>query len=102
MYVYIKSEPKLWTVGFYDPQGKWQPESDWAKTDDAAARVAYLNGGNKTSPVNADLLAACEDGLHQFSKLLDWAELQIESTWDEEREAIHTLQTAIEAAESED
>ena len=28
MYVYIKSEPGLWTVGFYDPNGKWIPESD--------------------------------------------------------------------------
>lgn len=28
MYVYIQSEPSLWTVGFYDPSGKWQSESD--------------------------------------------------------------------------
>lgn len=40
MYVYIKSEPQLWTVGFYDPKGKWQAESP----PDAAARVAWLNG----------------------------------------------------------
>lgn len=45
MYVYIKSEPSLWTVGFYDPEGKWQPESDHANKQDAADRVAYLNGG---------------------------------------------------------
>jgi hypothetical protein len=44
MYVYIKSEPQLWTVGFYDPNGKFQPESDHDNTEDAAARVAYLNG----------------------------------------------------------
>jgi len=23
MYVYIRSEPSLWTVGFYAPDGKW-------------------------------------------------------------------------------
>lgn len=45
MYVYIKSEPNLWTVGFYDPQGKWQPESDYNSAEAAAKRVAYLNGG---------------------------------------------------------
>lgn len=45
MYVYIPSEACLWTVGFYDPAGKWQPESDHASAHEAAARVAYLNGG---------------------------------------------------------
>jgi len=45
-WVYIKSEPNLWTVGFYDPKGEWQPESDHGSTSEAAARVHYLNGGN--------------------------------------------------------
>lgn len=45
-YVYIKSEPELWTVGFYDPQGKWQPESDHQTKEAAASRVRFLNGGN--------------------------------------------------------
>jgi hypothetical protein len=44
MYVYIKSEPQLWTVGFYDPKGEWQPESDHTSPEAAAKRVAYLNG----------------------------------------------------------
>ena len=44
MYVYIKSEPRLWTVGFYGPDGKWNPESDHDSTDEAAKRVAFLNG----------------------------------------------------------
>lgn len=44
MYVYIKSEPQLWTVGFYDPSAKWQSESDHGSAEDAADRVAYLNG----------------------------------------------------------
>jgi len=46
MYVYIMSEPGLWTVGFYDPQGKFHPESDHSSTDEARARVHYLNGGS--------------------------------------------------------
>lgn len=45
MYVYVQSEPRLWTVGFYDPQGKWHPESDHASSDKAAERVHWLNGG---------------------------------------------------------
>ncbi len=45
MYVYIESEPGLWTVGFYSPDFEWMPESDHKNKDDAALRVAWLNGG---------------------------------------------------------
>lgn len=48
-WVYIHSETsdgiRLYTVGFYDPSGKWVPEFDGPKND-CAARCAYLNGGN--------------------------------------------------------
>lgn len=33
-----------WTVGFYDPSGEWHSESDHATSEEAAKRVAYLNG----------------------------------------------------------
>ena len=46
MFVYINSEPGLWTVGHYDPTGKWIPESDHNNKEDAARQVRYLNGGN--------------------------------------------------------
>ena len=45
MYVYIQSEPGLWTVGFYSPDGQWLPESDHTTKESAAKRVHYLNGG---------------------------------------------------------
>lgn len=45
MYVYRKSEPSLWTVGFYSPDGQWNAESDHPSPDEAAKRVHYLNGG---------------------------------------------------------
>ncbi len=45
MYVYIESETGLWTVGFYNPNGEWMAESEHKSKDEAAARVAYLNGG---------------------------------------------------------
>lgn len=44
MWVYIQSEPELWTVGFYDPTGKWQPDSDHTDRESAARRVSFLNG----------------------------------------------------------
>ena len=45
MYVYIKSEANLWTVGFYSPDGKWNPESDHSTQEGDARRVSWLNGG---------------------------------------------------------
>ena len=44
MYVYIKSEDRLWTVGFYTPSGDWTPESDHGSKSEAAERVHWLNG----------------------------------------------------------
>ena len=46
MYIYIKSEPQLYTVGFYKPDGSCEAESDWDNTEDAAKRCNFLNGGN--------------------------------------------------------
>lgn len=43
-WVYLKSEPTLWTVGFYDPAGAWRPGADFGSEDEAAARTAWLNG----------------------------------------------------------
>jgi hypothetical protein len=44
-WVYLQSEPGLWTVGFYRPDGRWEPESDHSTREAAAERVHYLNGG---------------------------------------------------------
>ena len=44
MYVYRQTEPNLWTVGYYDLQGHWHPDSDHATQEEAAKRVAWLNG----------------------------------------------------------
>jgi hypothetical protein len=44
-WVYIQSEPGLWTVGFYSPDGTWHADSDWDSREAAQSRVHYLNGG---------------------------------------------------------
>jgi len=54
MYTYIRSEPGLWTVGSYDPEGKWMPESDTNNVNYAAARVNWLNGGPSAEPKEDD------------------------------------------------
>lgn len=46
MYVYVQSEPGLYTVGHYAPDGQWVPESDHDSKDKAAVRAHWLNGGN--------------------------------------------------------
>ncbi len=43
-WVYIRSQPGLWTVGFYDPEGNWHPDSDHPSSEEAAQRCAWLNG----------------------------------------------------------
>lgn len=45
-WVYIQTEPNLWTVGFYDPTGYFNTDSDYNNAEDAAKRCHYLNGGN--------------------------------------------------------
>jgi hypothetical protein len=47
MYVYMPSEPGLYTVGFYIPgTNDWMSESDWPSKEEAANRVHWLNGGD--------------------------------------------------------
>jgi len=45
MYVYIRSEPWVWMVGFYRPDGIFEPDSDQGGREETAKRVAWLNGG---------------------------------------------------------
>jgi hypothetical protein len=67
-YVYIKSEPQLWTVGFYNPQGKWQPESDWDIKEDAAKRVHYLNGRDNNPYPDTEAGGYCECDYPQYTR----------------------------------
>ena len=47
MYVYKRTERQLWTVGYYAPDGTFEPESDHSSSEDAAARAAWLNGSGR-------------------------------------------------------
>jgi len=59
MYVYHDSEDGIYTVGFYDPNGKWHPESDQTSEDKAARRVHFLNGGSEN--INVDEIIGKEN-----------------------------------------
>lgn len=56
MWYYKRTEPQLWTVGCDTASGKWEPESDHSSPAEAAARINYLNGGNKTNSEIVSLL----------------------------------------------
>jgi len=47
MWVYQRTEANLYSVGFYKPNGKWVPESDYNDREQAARRVHFLNGGGR-------------------------------------------------------
>lgn len=67
MWVYIKSEPRLWTVGFYGPDAdgaRWHSDSDHESREAAAARVHWLNGGT-----DEDRLASLERYAASLSEL---------------------------------
>ncbi len=69
-YVYKQTESGLWTVGFYGPDGKWEPESDHSSgivegeykegSESAAERAHYLNGGNSPG-IKAELAQLRQD-----------------------------------------
>lgn len=46
-WVYLESEPGCFTVGFYSPDGAWNPVSDHGSRDSAEEKVSYLNGAGQ-------------------------------------------------------
>lgn len=63
IYTYTRSEPSLWTVGYHDPDGQWEPDSDHGSQEEAAARVHWLNGGSVEVPVTTELAEMPATGL---------------------------------------
>lgn len=62
-YVY-KNSDGVFTTGFYDPAGQWQPEHDCSIADEAAARCAWLNGGARpTLPTSGIGAISFADGV---------------------------------------
>jgi hypothetical protein len=45
-WVYQQTEPGLYTVGYFTPDGQWLTDGDFSTRKEAADRVHYLNGGN--------------------------------------------------------
>ena len=56
MWVYIQTEPGLYTVGFYNPSGDFITDDDFNCRSKARERVNYLNGGEKEILEQFDVL----------------------------------------------
>lgn len=50
-WVYLRSEPGLWTTGFYAPAGTWHTDTDHGSSEEAAERVRWLNGASSVLAV---------------------------------------------------
>lgn len=95
MYVYIQSEPSLWTVGHYAPDETWHPDSDHDVKREAAARVHYLNGGSRVN----EQLEACQQGLAYYMEAhVDYLETKGRAVAEDTLEIRETLRAAIAAA----
>lgn len=69
-WIYIRSEPQLYTVGFYSPKGLWYSDSDWTTQKEARDRVIELNGGIKAT---VELAADRKDlTLREMQSQLPW------------------------------
>nr|WP_319488743.1 hypothetical protein [uncultured Caproiciproducens sp.] len=48
MYVYRKSEPGTWAVGYYASSGTWEQESKWNSAAEAMEHAHSLNEGKNS------------------------------------------------------
>lgn len=54
MWIYRRTEPKLWTVG-YESNGEFITDGDFSNRDEARQRVHFLNGGDQGQAVDIRL-----------------------------------------------
>lgn len=47
MWVFLKNKDGVYEVGFYTPDGSWNPTDKYETNEEAAMRVNYLNGGKR-------------------------------------------------------
>jgi hypothetical protein len=102
-WLYVRSEPGLWTVGFYDPDGKWQSESDHDSPEAAAERVGYLSGSNSHDALIVERNALLEGArlAHGLLGALRPIELQHVGARDAVGAAYVHLGVALKAAKGE-
>jgi hypothetical protein len=80
MYIYNKTGRQVFTVGYYDPGGKFVTETVCPEKDEAAKRVHYLNGG-----VNPELFQEVIDHLYAVVANINFLVEDLNQRLDRER-----------------
>jgi hypothetical protein len=79
-WLFRRSALGMWTVGFYDPHGRWQPVSDYNDLDMAATICHWLNGNcpgqelgcpSQHDPLNGTTSPWPDDGLDYATDIWD-------------------------------
>ena len=70
VWLYRQSERSCWSVGYLDLAGQWRSESDHLRTEDAASRVHWLNGGNHDAAC-VEALDSAEDEVDRLEATVD-------------------------------
>lgn len=74
-WVYLRSEPNLYTVGFYDPDGNWHADTDHNSPDEAARRVHWLNGGHFVDDIILQRLISIDEHVAKLEAIqVEWWE----------------------------
>lgn len=81
MWVYVRSEPGLWTVGFHDPDGGWHTDSDHGDQEAAAERCAWLNGSRPAEAPQPRVLLRGHLVAFDTGDGLDFTWLEVRGEW---------------------
>lgn len=81
LWLYRRTAPAAWQVGFFDPVGDWHADSVHTSPDAAAERAHWLNGGPPTpppAPATAAEVADLQARLHDMDRTArKWRSLAI-------------------------
>ena len=97
MYIYLQSEPGLWTVGFYNAGGGWHCESDHDSAEKAAGRVHYLNGGSnrEIQEIHAVVVKGAPAADELVSAARAVVRARYKNGWDDLNQAIAALANLV-------
>jgi len=81
-YVYLQSEPGLWTVGFYGPDDRWVAESDYEDRNLAAMRCSVLNGATPPDSITVDGIRVTPAYVRLFRGMNDLLHVRLQAAGD--------------------
>lgn len=81
-WVYMKTDVNLYTVGYYEyynnNRKKWHSDSDHSTKEEAAKRVAWLNGGENVINALGEMVGKMIGDLERMNKRIESLRKEIE------------------------